>query len=451
MKRINVEDFGAIGDGKYMNTAALQRALDAASESGAMVYFPAGRFLTGSLNLKGASLYLDSGCTLVASRSIADYPHIGYHHNEMGEVTSLLYCMNEENVYIGGTGTIDLSGDAFVDMTRPVVPPYYKEPLTKEQLAECNHYFEKETRLKQPLFFEHVKNLTIENLTIVNSPCWTITLSHCEDAKLSGLTIQNRKDITNNDGIHLSASRNVIITGCDISTGDDCIALTCITDWESWCENVTISGCQLCSSSKAILLGYMYSMVRNVTITNCNIKESNWGICIICNDRVGTIRDVTIDNMLIDTRIYAGNWWGNGEPLSIICMQQDNGVDAFVQSQRPDRSLDVSIENIMVSHAVCRGENAIGIVGNGTNVRRIMLDHILFTAKESRNLALKGRTLDLNPAPYFVEVPKECFLRAVGVPDLSLDHVVGDPESGTDQIVQTEYDMQYFTQNRVIP
>lgn len=445
---LNVKDFGIVPDGVTLNTENLQRAIDKASETAQTLYFPEGKYLTGSLNLKGVSLYLDRGCTIIASGDIKDYPCIGYHHNEMGEVTSLLYCLNNQDIFIGGNGTIDLSGESFVDMSKLVIPPYYTIPLTEEQMSECNHFFEKETRLKQPIFFENVKNLNIENITIINSPCWTLSLSHCENVKISNLTICNRKDITNNDGIHLSACRNVIIDSCNIRTGDDCIAMTCITDWNSWCENITISNCQLSSSSKAILVGYMYSMVRDVTISNCSIKESNWGICIICNDRIGAIKNVAISNMLIDTRIYAGNWWGNGEPLSIICMEQDNGVDSFVRSMRPDREFEVSIENIMVSHMICHGENALGIVGDGQNVKRIMLDHIFYQAKSNKNISLKGRTLDLNPAPYFAEVPEDCFLRIIGVSDVYMEDVVGDPEQSVDRIIETEFDMKYFKRNR---
>ena len=58
---IDITAFGAVGDGKTMNTAAIQAAVDKAAKSGSMVNIPAGVFLTGTIVLNGASLHLESG------------------------------------------------------------------------------------------------------------------------------------------------------------------------------------------------------------------------------------------------------------------------------------------------------------------------------------------------------------------------------------------------------
>lgn len=71
------------------------------------------------MNLKSASLQLEQGAVLKGSPDLADYPPIGYRHNEMGEVTSLLHSMNTANLRISGSGTIDFNGSAFYDATRP--------------------------------------------------------------------------------------------------------------------------------------------------------------------------------------------------------------------------------------------------------------------------------------------------------------------------------------------
>ena len=94
------------------------------------------------------------------------------------------------------------------------------------------------------------------------------------------------------------------------------IALSCITNWEKPCEDIVITNCVLRSCSKAIVIGYIYSIVRNVLISNCIIKESNRGLCFMCNDESSLVENVHISNMLIDTKIRAGNWWGNGKPIA---------------------------------------------------------------------------------------------------------------------------------------
>lgn len=72
-------------------------------------------------------------------------------------------------------------------------------------------------------------------------------------------------------GASLCLEKGAIIRGCNVSAGDDCIALTCITDWNKPCQDFTISDCVLRSCSKAIVIGYMHSIVRNVTVTNAYV------------------------------------------------------------------------------------------------------------------------------------------------------------------------------------
>ena len=104
--------------------------------------------------------------------------------------------------------------------------------------------------------------------------------------------------------------------GCNISAGDDCIAISCITNWDKPCEDVVIADCILRSSSKAIVVGYMHSIVRNVNISNCVILDSNRSLCIMSSTD-GIVENVTASNLRLDTRCRAGNWWGNGEAVCI--------------------------------------------------------------------------------------------------------------------------------------
>lgn len=87
---IDITTFGAVGDGKTMNTAAIQAALDEAAKSGSIVYIPAGVFLTGTIVLNGTSLHMESGAVLKASGNMEDYPEQPYYHNEMGVLRAML-------------------------------------------------------------------------------------------------------------------------------------------------------------------------------------------------------------------------------------------------------------------------------------------------------------------------------------------------------------------------
>ena len=436
MKYFDIVEFGAVGDGVTKNTEAIQKAIDAASEAAGTVLIPGGIFLSGTVNLKDVDVCLEKNAVLKGSPDLKDYPYIGYYHNEMKEVTSLLYSLNHKNIHIYGGGTIDFNGTTFYDLDQPSIPEYYKEPLTEEQIAECNYAFTE--RVNQPMFFADSENINIDGITLLDSSCWTMSFSNCRKIRLTNLDISANQNLPNNDGMHFSCCQDVIVKGCNITTGDDCIALSCITDWEGICENFVISDCILRSCSKAFVLGYMYSHIRNVAFSNCVIQDSNRGICIMSGAGVGTVENVTIDNVVVDTRIRAGNWWGNGEPIFLMGVQHDNGMLSFIAEQKPEKTTEYCIDNVIINNIICHGENAMGIVGDGHSIRNVTLSNIYYNTKESKNINLKGRTLDTNPAPVFIDVPSDCFLKIYGADDVKLINVNGDNRAGVDKIVEVQ-------------
>ena len=302
---LNIRDFGAVADGKTVNTKAIQAAVDRAGETGETVLVPGGVFITGTIHLNGVSLHLEPGAVLKGSTNIDDYPAQDFIHNEMGVLRALLINRDHDNVTIDGSGTIDLSGTSFYD-TSVMNVPSSRVPFTKEQEAECTYPIG--TRPSQCIFFHNAKNVTVRGIKVIDASCWTFSFNACENVKLLGLTIDTSPNVPNDDGIHIASCKGVIIANCHISSGDDCIALSGITDWAKPCEDIVITNCVLRSCSKAIVIGYSYSYIRNVIITNCIIKESNRGICFMCNDTSALVENVRISNMIVDTRadLYDG-------------------------------------------------------------------------------------------------------------------------------------------------
>jgi len=394
----NILDYGASKGG--VSSTQIQAAIDAASAVRGTVLIPSGVFVTGTLNLKGVSLYLEKGAVLKGSPDIDDYPFYGFVHNEMGNVLSLLYCMDCEDVSISGEGTIDLNGGAFFDFNKRSVPSNSRVPFTQKQVEECTVSYEK--RPNQPILFYRVNRFTVQGIRIVNAPCWTMSFIECKDVKVTDLTIDNDLSIPNNDGMHFVCCKDVIIRGCNISAGDDCIAMTGITDWNKPVERVIISDCLMRSCSKAISIGYMHSIVRDITITNCIIRESNRAIVFMASAGTGLIENVTISNLRLDTRIRAGNWWGNGEPVCI--MGTWHNYENY-RDKPPEKRFPVSVRNILFQNLICSGENVIAVIGENKSVRDIYFDHIIFELKDSENLAIKGRTVDLSPGTQIAELP----------------------------------------------
>ena len=105
---LDVRDHGAVGDGRTLNTDAIQDAVDAAAaQGGGTVHFPAGDYVCGTVRLRDdVALWLDTGATLWGSRDITDYDP-GRKH--------LLSAEGVSNITLFGQGAIDGNGPSFWD------------------------------------------------------------------------------------------------------------------------------------------------------------------------------------------------------------------------------------------------------------------------------------------------------------------------------------------------
>lgn len=417
---LNLNDY-SIKQG-IVQTKEIQAVFDEATEKGGLtVVIPRGTYITGTLNLGSASLYLEKGAVLKGSANHSDYRANGFVHNEMHKCISLLYSLNNDDITISGYGTIDMNAKAFYDMDSPDVPRD-NNTYSEEQLKQCtrNHGF----RPTQPIFFYNCNHLTVKNIKIINAPCWTMSFSSCDDVRITDLTIDNDMTIPNNDGMHFCCCRNVIIRGCNIKAGDDCIALSCITNWDKPCENITISDCVMTSCSKALSIGYMHSIIRNVTIANCVIYGSQRGMSFMASKGTGLIEHVLVQNLRIETKVHAGNWWGNGEPIAFIGLFHDY---AGYLNPIPDRNMEVDINDIRFVNLSCSGENKIGIIGKENNIKNVFFDGIAFEALESKNRYLKGRNrIDVDPALEKIDYPDdfEGFIYTEGCEDVTIDNEI---------------------------
>lgn len=390
--------YGAVGDGKTLCTESFRRAVRAAKERGGAVNLPASVFLTGTIDLQGVSLHLESGAVIKGSPDPAGYPVLPYRHNELGDLQALIVCLGGKNVSLTGEGVIDINGSSFFDFSRPIIPNS-RVPFRESQIKECT--VEREWRPTQSIFFHQMENLTLRGITVLDAPCWTITFSECANIKALGLTIDTNLNVPNDDGMHFCGCNGVVVSDCRISSGDDCIAISGITNWTKPCENIVITNCVLRSCSKALVMGYIYSHVRNVLIENVIIQESNRGLYFMCDTQGGLVENVRVKNMLIDTRVRAGNWWGNGEAVFFMAMKHDYTIPP---EQNPHRETPVNYRSIVLEGITCQSENAIGAVGTQPHAyEEVTLRDITVARKPSANLPLKGNTFDVAPAPDVVE------------------------------------------------
>ena len=295
----------------------------------------------------------------------------------MKYTVSLIYALDCENITFEGEGQIQLSGDAFMDFDTFLPPELEGWDITKEYSEQMVIAVVK--RPTQPIFFNNCKNIKITGIKVFNSPCWTMVFSNCENIEVSNIYVDNHNRIPNNDGVHFSASRNIVVKNSTFLCGDDCFAATCITNWDGICENMVISDCLMSSRSAAIRFGHLESKVRNIVVKNVKIIRSNRALAVFCGDN-GYVKNAVFENIEADTKIHAGYWWGKGEPI-VVCGADVNGEIS-----------DVVFKDCKFVH-----ENPALFVGNNGNVKNVILTNCQFKQEDGSTTDYYKNKMDLQP------------------------------------------------------
>lgn len=252
----NIRDFGAKGDGKSLDTAAVQAAIDICNkEQGGTVLVPAGVFVIGTVELKSnVTLHIAAQGKLLGTTDGKQYHasdaiplDIGWTMND-GNV-GLLFAVNADNITIEGNGIIDGQGAQFRSDTKGVLPP---AGITG------NHR-------PYHLLFYQCNNLTVRNISLINSAYHSVRVCLCSYVKMEGLFIRG-KVIHNNDGFHFIGSSYVHVTNCDVQCQDDACALF------GSCKFVTVSDCSF--STRWSVFRFGGGEAENITVSNCIIYET---------------------------------------------------------------------------------------------------------------------------------------------------------------------------------
>jgi polygalacturonase len=363
----DVAAYGAVADGKTLSTAAIQRAIDACrDQGGGRVVVPAGVFVTGTLRLHGRiELHLETGAVLRGSGNLADYQLDG---RRLG----LLYAERVEGVSITGHGTIDGNSDAFMDRTaaKRIAAPLLLQTRQKERFREVaaglgDGPYVPRDRPFQTLLFSACRDVTLEDVRIVNAPFWAVHFADCDSVRVRGIRLFNDLMVPNGDGIDFTSCRNVVVSDCDIRAGDDALVFTGysrhhelpgFTSTSRDSENVAVTNCTLQSRSSAIRVGgWDQNSMRNYAFSNIVIHDSNRGIGVFQRG-AGSIENVTFTNVVVRTRLHNGDWWGNGEPIHVSA--------ARVEKDGPEGR----IRGLKFSHVRATGEAGILVYGTPESV-----------------------------------------------------------------------------------
>ncbi len=365
----DVRDYGAKADGKTLCTKSIQRAIDqCAKDGGGTVYLGQGTFLSGTIYMKsGVTLKLDVGCTLLGSKNLKDYPETvpafrSYTDNYTDK--SLIYGENLERIAITGKGIIDGQGGSFKG---PYKVRYKMRPYI--------------------IRFIQCRNVTVKDVTIRNSPMWVQHYLACDDVHISGITVRSVVN-ANNDGINIDSCHRVIISDCNIRSGDDAIVLKSTS--ARLCRNVVVSNCVLSSRCNALKMGTESNGgFENIVITGCSIYDTRLaGVALEIVDG-GTMDGIVVSNITMNKI---------GAP---IFLRLGNRARPFKKDMaKPGIGI---MRNITISNIEATGANATGCAISGLPeavIENVTLSNIRLSFEGGGTKQDAGRAVPEKPRDY---------------------------------------------------
>lgn len=358
----NVMKYGAVGDGKTLDTAAIQKAIDEASLAGnnARVLVPGGhKYLTGTIELKSnIDFHLEGNAELLVSTNKADY---------RGEAAVI--ALNANRVKISGTGSIN--GRALEFMTH-----YDKE----------NEWWIPKDWRPKLFILTSCKDLDIRNITITKAPSWSLHMLGCEDVVIDGIKIQNNLDVPNCDGIDPDHCRNVEIRNCHIVCGDDAIVIKATRQTENYgpSAHIRVRDCILETQDSGVKIGTETTQdIYDIKFQRCKIVTSCRGLTIQLRDEAN-VYDIEFSDISFVSRYHSDPWWGRGEAISLTAIPRT-----------PETKIG-TIHNILIKNIKGRAENSVRINGTKESViRNVTLNKVDVTLE--RWTQYRGNLLDNRP------------------------------------------------------
>jgi DNA sulfur modification protein DndE len=331
----SITDFGAVADGKTLNTAAFAKAIQACTKAGGgKILVPAGTWLTGPIELKSnVNLCTEKGAVIQFSSDHTQYPMIKMGESSSFVTTSPIYAYNASNIAITGAGIIDGAGESWRPVKKSKVAAAlwaeliktgvlspdgkiwwhskeamngeeYVKTLNEKSTAAATDYEQARDYLRPyMLYFIRCKTILIEGVTLRNSPKFVFYPNRCTNLTMNGVNVFNDWWAQNGDGIDISACKNVVIYNCTLSVGDDGICMKSSRGNDAAdsaaLKNILIAQCTVYRAHGGFVIGSNTDGgMENIYVADCNFIGSDIGIRIKSNTgRGGLVRAVYIDGI----------------------------------------------------------------------------------------------------------------------------------------------------------
>jgi polygalacturonase len=389
----NITSFGAVGDGKTLNTEAIARGLVAlAKEGGGRLVFPPGIWLTGPIRLRsGIDLHLESGALIQFSPDYRLYPLTVLDVNGEKEVGSISPISGEnlENVAITGRGVLDGAGEAWRPVKKSKLTENQWKNLIKTGVNNGSTWYPSREAQESSRRVEQLKNdrslkladyepahqylrprmvklvgcrrVLFEGVTFQNSPNWTLNPTLCTDVTIRNVIVRNPEYGQNTDALDLESCRNAVVCGCTFDVGDDGICLKSGIDAAGrWLgrptQDVWIDDCVVYHAHGGFTIGSeMSGGVRNIHVNNCTFMGTDIGLRFkSTRGRGGVVEKIYIKNVRMEDiatdAISFNMYYGGKAPLDA------KGELAVVECKAAPVSEETpQFRDIFIEDVICRG------------------------------------------------------------------------------------------------
>lgn len=452
----NILNYGAIADGMTLNTAAINKAIDAcAQQGGGTVLIPRGAFVSGPVIMKSnINLHLDKGALVIFSQDFDQYPLVisSFEGANAARCQSPVVAENLENIAITGEGIMNGNGYFW----RPVKREKLTESQWRDQQriyggvlsADKKTWYSSEKALKGSLTnnigkltdgktladFEDVKdylrpnmiricqckNILIEDVTFENSPAWTTHLMMSEHITIKNLKVKNPWYGTNTDALDLESCKNVLVEDCNFDTGDDGICIKSGRDAEGRkrgmpTQDVIVNNCTVYHAHGGFVVGSeMSGGTNNMFVSNCTFIGTDIGLRFkTTRGRGGIVENIFVNNInmkdIAAEAILFDMYYMAKDPVVLAGEKREPPKAEF----KPVDETTPQFRNFFLRNITCNGASK-GIFLRGIpemHVQHVLIENAVLQAdagiyiQEASDITLNNVTMipkDTNPVAYIL-------------------------------------------------
>lgn len=337
---VDLRDFGAVGDGRTLNTEAFRQAVGHLSAmGGGHLVVPEGIWLTGPVTLESnIDLHVTPDAIIRFSPDRSLYPIVEtvFEGLDTRRCISPVNADGAENISITGGGTIDGSGDSWRQVKKSkMAPSQWKTLLASggftnakgdvwypdsssfrgslvsdsfnvpQGLTTDSEWEAVKTYLRPVMIgLKECTNVLLKDVTFQNSPCWNIHPLMCRNVTVDNITVRNPWYSQNGDGIDIDSCEGVVLVNSTFDVGDDAICVKSGKDEDGRrrarpTRNLVVKNCTVYHGHGGFVVGSeMSGGVSNIHVSDCRFMGTDVGLRFkSCRGRGGVVENIFIEDI----------------------------------------------------------------------------------------------------------------------------------------------------------